>query len=339
MSAPAAGVQVWTGAPSWFGAGEATAATSSLSARLIAVVAGDARSSAAVFTGLEASAVALRVGDDLQPGVRLVQVARDRVELERNGRREVLMLDGRDASAAAPGLPAAAEPAAQTLYRGQLAATMQAGNIADWARGLAPAPGGGILVNDPAQQPLARSLQLQAGDVLKSVNGQNLAQPADMSLLFTAFSQQHRSDFRCCVAVYRPRCSTKSNPEYHDEIHVSRVPSCPVRRPSGDAGLCRRRQGDAQLRQRRHRIDRQGGRADHRQELPDRPARERDDQYRFVAADRQGVGLPVLLSALRQQGFTAVESGKLIKVMPEGDAKTSGGPTESRELRAAGTGS
>ncbi|AOX98988.1 type II secretion system protein N [Jeongeupia sp. USM3] len=190
LSAPAAGVQVWTGAPSWFGAGEATAATSSLSARLIAVVAGDARSSAAVFTGLEASAVALRVGDDLQPGVRLVQVARDRVELERNGRREVLMLDGRDASAAAPGLPAAAEPAAQTLYRGQLAATMQAGNIADWARGLAPAPGGGILVNDPAQQPLARSLQLQAGDVLKSVNGQNLAQPADMSLLFTAFSQQ-----------------------------------------------------------------------------------------------------------------------------------------------------
>ncbi|BCL74919.1 type II secretion system protein GspD [Jeongeupia sp. HS-3] len=45
---------------------------------------------------------------------------------------------------------------------------------------------------------------------------------------------------------------------------------------------------------------------------------------------------PVLLSALRQQGFTAVESGNLVKVMPEADAKTSGGPTESRELRTAG---
>ncbi|GHD58336.1 type II secretion system protein GspD [Jeongeupia chitinilytica] len=45
---------------------------------------------------------------------------------------------------------------------------------------------------------------------------------------------------------------------------------------------------------------------------------------------------PVLLSALRQQGFTAVESGKLVKVMPEADAKTNSGPTESRELRAAG---
>ncbi|WP_432719999.1 type II secretion system secretin GspD [Jeongeupia wiesaeckerbachi] len=45
---------------------------------------------------------------------------------------------------------------------------------------------------------------------------------------------------------------------------------------------------------------------------------------------------PVLLSALRQQGFTAVESGKLIKVMPEADAKTNSGPTENRELRAAG---
>ncbi|WP_432719997.1 hypothetical protein R0381_003517 [Jeongeupia wiesaeckerbachi] len=198
QTAPVAQNLLWNNAASWFGAvgGDVTAST--LSARLIAVIAGDDTSSAAVFTGIEASAVAVRVGDAVQPGVRLLRVERDRVELERNGRRETLMLDGRDASGpvamvtpvAGGVVAAAAELPAQTLYRGQLAAMMQAGNIADWAKGLAQAPGGGILINDPAQQPLARSLQLQAGDVLKSVNGQNLAQPADMSLLLTAFSQQ-----------------------------------------------------------------------------------------------------------------------------------------------------
>ncbi|MBM3115415.1 type II secretion system protein N [Jeongeupia naejangsanensis] len=197
QTVPVAQNLLWNSASSWFGAvgGDATAST--LSARLIAVIAGGDTSSAAVFTGIEASAVAVRVGDAVQPGVRLMRVARDRVELERNGRRETLMLDGRDASSPAvvvtPGAGATAptvETPAQTLYRGQMAATMQAGNIADWAKGLAAAPGGGILINDPAQQPLARSLQLQAGDVLKSVNGQNLAQPADMSLLLSAFSQQ-----------------------------------------------------------------------------------------------------------------------------------------------------
>ncbi|GHD58332.1 type II secretion system protein N [Jeongeupia chitinilytica] len=198
-TAPAVPNLVWRNAPAWFGATAGSETASTLSARLIAVIAGDERSSAAVFSGIEASAVAVRVGQAVQPGVQLVRVARDRVELERNGRREILMLDGHDASAmatttvapvAAAATPATGELPAQTLYRGQLAATMQAGNIADWAKGLAAAPGGGILINDPAQQPLARSLQLQAGDVLKSVNGQVLAQPADMSLLLTVFSQQ-----------------------------------------------------------------------------------------------------------------------------------------------------
>ncbi|BCL74918.1 hypothetical protein JHS3_06540 [Jeongeupia sp. HS-3] len=199
---PPARVRAWNGASSWFGvSGANEAAASTLSARLVAVIAGDDRSSAAIFTGIEASAVALRVGQSLQPGVQLVRVARDRVELDRQGKREVLMLDGRDASEpgvsgsaptsrSAPGAAPAIDVPVATLFRGQLAATMQAGNIADWAKGLAPSPGGGILIADPAQQPLAKSLQLQAGDVLKAVNGQNLSQPADMSLVFTAFSQQ-----------------------------------------------------------------------------------------------------------------------------------------------------
>ena len=33
---------------------------------------------------------------------------------------------------------------------------------------------------------------------------------------------------------------------------------------------------------------------------------------------------PILLSALRQQGFTAVENGSIVKVMPDADAKTPG---------------
>ena len=45
---------------------------------------------------------------------------------------------------------------------------------------------------------------------------------------------------------------------------------------------------------------------------------------------------PTLLSALRMQGFTAVESGGIVKIVPEADAKTQAGPVERGSVAASG---
>jgi len=45
---------------------------------------------------------------------------------------------------------------------------------------------------------------------------------------------------------------------------------------------------------------------------------------------------PTLLSALRMQGFTAVESGGVVKIVPEADAKQQGGPVVSGQVGAGG---
>src|SRR4029077_14812046 len=46
---------------------------------------------------------------------------------------------------------------------------------------------------------------------------------------------------------------------------------------------------------------------------------------------------PTLLSALRMQGFTAVESdGGVVKIVPEADAKTQAGPVQRASVTASG---
>ena len=203
----------WNNAPVWFGqSAVAPTGPSTLSAQLIAVIAGGDRFSAAIFTGLGTEPVAAKVGQELQPGVKLVKVTRDHAEIDNGGRAETLRLVGQDASvpqgvlpAGGPALPpgilakpvaaaapenAATEGASATVTRGQLAAAMQNGNISDWAKGIGNAPGGGIQIDNAAAQPFAGPLGLQNGDVLKTINGQALNQTSDISTLYTLFSQQ-----------------------------------------------------------------------------------------------------------------------------------------------------
>ena len=63
------------------------------------------------------------------------------------------------------------------------------GNVGGWDKGLSSAPGGGIRVDDSTIQPLAKTLQLKSGDVLKSINNRPLTQLSDISLFFQAFGQ------------------------------------------------------------------------------------------------------------------------------------------------------
>ncbi len=211
VEAPRSAQMQWVGARTWFGSGAQDAGESALSAQLIAVIAGGDSYSAAIFTGLDASSpTAVRVGQDLRPGVKLARVERDHVELDEHGQTSRLMLQGASAPMAAkppvggpvvgaappPPAPAGAvggaisEGPTSTLTRGQLAAAMQSANISDWAKGISSAAGGGIQIDNPSQQPFAGPLGLQGGDVLKSINGANLTQNTDISSVYTAFSQQ-----------------------------------------------------------------------------------------------------------------------------------------------------
>ncbi|GAB3250586.1 type II secretion system protein N [Chitinimonas naiadis] len=190
---------------------------SSLSAKLRGVIASETPA-AAVFERPGQSSVAVRTGEELEPGVRLLEVAADYVVLDNRGRRERLELDAKAAAAgvmpadtappppSSPLITPAAVPAPmaqrppmpppqagrggdeRSLSRQALVAGMQGLNVADWSRGLADAPGGGIAVESAASQPLSGPLGLQSGDVLKSVNGATLARKGDISALYGAFS-------------------------------------------------------------------------------------------------------------------------------------------------------
>src|SRR5580765_4389506 len=50
----------------------------------------------------------------------------------------------------------------------------------------------------------------------------------------------------------------------------------------------------------------------------------------------KSVVYPTLLSALRRQGFTAIESAGIVKVVPETDAKQQGGAVSAGPVTAAG---
>lgn len=189
-------------AQDWFGNDNSKVAeVATIQAKLLAVIAGKNGYGAAIFTGLEASAVAAKVGQTLQGNIKLVEIAADHVVLDDNGRRQTLMLEGHNAPqaavagvvtpAATPGSTPSAPSVTQTaLSRGQLAGAMQGANVADWAKGLSSYREGGIQIDNIAAQPFSRLLQLQNGDVIKTINGQNLAQVADISLIYTVFSQQ-----------------------------------------------------------------------------------------------------------------------------------------------------
>ncbi len=168
---------------------------------------------AAIFSGAEPKETAVREGESIQPGVELISVAANEVLISNNGRRERIKLDDKPAveipvvsSGKVEEAPAKAEAVAKpeggssgapmVLRRKALAASLQSLNIAELAKGLGTAPDGGILVEDLSAQPVLRTMGVMPGDVLKGINGQDLAGPADISVLFGALGQQRKATLR-----------------------------------------------------------------------------------------------------------------------------------------------
>lgn len=124
-----------------------------------------------------------RVGETVEPGITLVEVARDHVVLQVNGALSRLefgapalaatyspgALPSAAPAAAAGGSPAAVDPA-QFLAQAGLSPLTENGEVAGYT--LIPRGDGGLL----------RQAGLQAGDVLLSVNGQTLTPERYQSL-------------------------------------------------------------------------------------------------------------------------------------------------------------
>ncbi|MDR1936308.1 MAG: hypothetical protein LBS49_12140 [Candidatus Accumulibacter sp.] len=192
----------------WFGSETAADAPAASDYALMAVIAGR-RDGVALLKGSDGKGIAVRTGDSVDSGSRLLSVAPDGATIELGGARQEIklpqaearaMISGANASNASAGggtppraataTSAAAPPAnAIRITHGQMIAVMRGGNVAGWDKGLSNAPDGGIRIDQVAAQQFAQLLQLKDGDVLKRVNQRPLAQLADISLVFFHFGQ------------------------------------------------------------------------------------------------------------------------------------------------------
>lgn len=180
----------------WYESADKRSANVAGNYRLIAVIAGPR--GAAVVKGGDGPSVAVRVGDDLHPGSKLVSVEPTRITLEKGGIRQELKLPQSDAASSSnalitrsspAGFPRSAQLKPIRITRGQMVAMLQGGNVAGWDTGLSTAPEGGIRIDNAATQPLGKLLRLNDGDLLKRVNQRPLNQIADISLISYYFGQ------------------------------------------------------------------------------------------------------------------------------------------------------
>ncbi|MDR0576250.1 MAG: hypothetical protein LBI87_01615 [Candidatus Accumulibacter sp.] len=183
----------------WFGVETQADAPAASEYSLMAVIAG--RDGVALLKGGDGKGIAVRTGDSVDSGGRLLSVEPSRATIERGGIRQAIELPQAEPRSAITPAPAAAAPPAKPpaarairITRGQMVGVMRDSNVAGWDKGLSNAPDGGIRIDRAAAQPFARLLQLRDGDVLKKINQRPLTQLADVSLVFFHFGQSPSVD-------------------------------------------------------------------------------------------------------------------------------------------------
>jgi len=165
--------------------------------RLKGVVAPTAGTVGAAVLNVNGKDVAVPIGGEIQPGVKLVEVEPDHVVISRAGVRERIDLETR--MAAVPrsvGGQAAgfrltvnrAGPAAFTFSRKDLEAALKDPNQLNYLGKIGMPPGGGVRLDEAPPGSLASRLGLQPGDVIKRVNGQAVASAGDLARLHQQFA-------------------------------------------------------------------------------------------------------------------------------------------------------
>jgi len=185
-----------------FGAGPpanspgAAASTSGL--RLKGVIAPDQGPAAsAIFSTGAGKDLAVFVDREVQPGVKLVEVRPDYVIVSRAGERERIDLDMRRASAATPSAAGrvtgfrinVAKSGANnfSLSRKELDDALRDPQQLGYLGQIGMPPSGGVRMDAAPGGSLAQKLGLQPGDIIKKVNGQNVASPGDLARLYQQF--------------------------------------------------------------------------------------------------------------------------------------------------------
>ncbi|WP_205479455.1 type II secretion system protein N [Sphingomonas arenae] len=133
----------------------------------------------AIIAGPDGEQVSVAVGEQVAPGIKLVNVGFDRVVLERSGQRLQLAMEdsAAEGTAAAPGVATAAVGAPGALDADRLkeaialAPRQRQGRVT------------GLLVSAVGDESVMQAAGLRSGDVIVAVNGRRVASVADASML------------------------------------------------------------------------------------------------------------------------------------------------------------
>lgn len=181
-------------------AGSTGTATASSGLRLKGVVAptpGVAAS--AIFSTGSGRDVSVYIDNEVQPGVRLVEVHPDHAIVSRAGARERVDLEAPRAVARGGAAPGARTQGFKVnvsrsgsnhfaFSRKELDDALRDPNQLNYLGQIGQPPGGGVRMEAAPPGSLAQKLGLQPGDVIKRVNGQVVASPGDLARLYTQFN-------------------------------------------------------------------------------------------------------------------------------------------------------
>lgn len=152
----------------------------------------------AIFSTGSGKDLAVFVGREVRPGVKLVQVNPDHVIVSRGGVRERIDLE--TARATAPSTSPLGRAAgfklnvarsgtnAFSLSRKELDQALHDPNQLNYLGQIGTPPGGGVRMEAAPAGSLAQKLGLQPGDVIKKVNGQSVASAGDLARLYQQFA-------------------------------------------------------------------------------------------------------------------------------------------------------
>jgi len=186
-----------------FGAAPPSSATvaSSSGLRLKGVVAPDGGPIAsAIFSTGSGRDIAVFVEREIAPGLKLLEVKPDHVIVSRNGVRERIDLEaarsvastgGNARGARATGFRMNVTRSSTNSYafsRKELDDALRDPNQLTYLGVLGMPPGGGVRMEAAPSGSLAQKLGLQAGDVIKKINGQPVASSGDLARFYQQFA-------------------------------------------------------------------------------------------------------------------------------------------------------
>ena len=181
-------------------AGSAATASASSGLRLRGVVAPTPGTAAsAIFSTGSGRDVAVYIDNEVQQGVRLVEVHPDHAIVSRGGVRERVDLEERRSAARGGAAPTARTQGFRlnvsrsggnsfALSRKELDDALRDPNQLNYLGRIGQPPGGGVRMDAAPPGSLAQKLGLQPGDVIRKVNGQVVASPGDLARLYTQFN-------------------------------------------------------------------------------------------------------------------------------------------------------